>query len=107
MTAPTPTPAPAPKLVLRPEAVADLRAAIDWYEEQLSGLGDVFLQRVEERMRVIAESPNVFPVVLETIRRAPVTRFPYGIYFEAGPDRIVVLAVFHFKRSPDRLKERA
>jgi plasmid stabilization system protein ParE len=77
-----------------------------WYESQLPGLGDVFLQRVQERMRVIADSPKVFPAVLESIRRAPVKRFPYGIYYEDSADRIVVLAVFHFKRSPDRLRDR-
>jgi plasmid stabilization system protein ParE len=95
-----------PPIVLRPEALADLEAATAWYESQLPGLGDAFLQRIEERMRAIADSPSVFPAVLESIRRAPVKRFPYGIYFEAGTERIVVLAVFHFKRSPDRLKDR-
>ena len=96
-----------PPVVLRPEALSDLQNAMAWYESQLPGLGAVFLGRVEERMRVIAESPNVFPAVLESIRRAPVRRFPYGIYFEAAADRIVILAVFHFKRSPDLLKDRA
>ncbi len=93
-----------PMLVIRPEALADIEDAIAWYELALPGLGNVFLQRVEDRMRVIGESPRMFPPVLESIRRAPVKRFPYGIYYEDTEGRIVVLAVFHFKRSPGRLK---
>jgi plasmid stabilization system protein ParE len=77
-----------------------------WYESQLPGLGDLFLSRVEERMRVLAETPHVYPQVLESIRRAPLRRFPYGIYYRERPGRITVLAVFHFKQAPDRLRER-
>ena len=31
------------RLVYRPEAVADVRAAFEWYERQREGLGDQFL----------------------------------------------------------------
>jgi toxin ParE1/3/4 len=52
-------------------------------------------------MDLIRESPQRFPAVLRSIRRVALKRFPYGVYFEVQDDRIVVLAVYHFKRSPD------
>jgi hypothetical protein len=70
-----------PPLSVRKQALADIRATMAWYESQMPGLGDLFLSRVEERMRVLSESPHVYPQVLETIR--------------------------HFKQSLDRLRDRA
>ena len=96
-----------PTLSVRKQALADIRSAMAWYESQLPGLGDVFLSRVQERMRVLGESPRGYPQVLEAIRRAPVKRFPYGIYYRERPDRITVLAVFHYKQSLDHLRGRA
>ena len=96
-----------PTLYVRKQARANIQSAMTWYETQLPGLGNLFLSRIEERMRALVESPRVYPQVLESIRRAPVTRFPYGIYDRERPDRITVLAVFHYKQSPDRLRGRA
>lgn len=89
------------RLVLRPEAVNDLREAFVWYEAQRPGVGRAFLRRVRQRVDTIRENPRSFPIVLQSIRRAPLKRFPYGVYYEDQGDRVVVLAVYHFKRSPD------
>jgi len=89
------------RLVIRPEATRDLREAYSWYESQSPGIGRAMLQRVREQLRIIRERPEVFPIVLRSVRRAPLKRFPYGIYYNFQGDRIVVLAVYHFKRSPD------
>lgn len=88
-------------LVLRPEAVADLREAYVWYESQRSGMGRTFLRRVKERIALILENPRAYSTVLGSIRRAPLKRFPYGIYFSEQGHRVVNLAVYHFKRSAD------
>jgi hypothetical protein len=40
------------------------------------------------------------------VRRAVLQRFPYSIYFMVEDDRIVVLAIFHARRSPSQLEDR-
>lgn len=94
------------QLVLRPEAVNDLREAFLWYESQRPGVGQAFLRRVRQRMDAIRDNPFAFPTVLKTIHRASLKRFPYGIYYQHQADRAVVLAVYHFKRSPSGWKAR-
>ena len=54
----------------------------------------------------IAEFPRPYRIVEQEIgsdiRRAPVRRFPYGVFYEVELDRVIVLAFFHAKRDPTR-----
>jgi hypothetical protein len=45
-------------LVVRPEAQADLLAARDWYARQREGLGDEFVDVVEEVLEQIRATPE-------------------------------------------------
>jgi hypothetical protein len=40
--------------VLLPAAKRDVQKGYEWYEEQKSGLGETFLERVEECLRPLA-----------------------------------------------------
>ena len=81
-------------------AVADLEEAVAHYDEQAPGLGTEFLEaidRVVERMQMFPEgAPPVdgFPGV----RRARVKRFPYGVFYRAAPDSVILLRVLHARR---------
>jgi plasmid stabilization system protein ParE len=85
-----------------PEAAADLRHARSWYDDIRPELGERFAVAVDKTIEAIAEHPLQFPVVHRGRRRAGVRRFPYGIFFEIQPERIVVIACFHAKRNPKR-----
>jgi plasmid stabilization system protein ParE len=89
-----------------PEADADLRAALAWYEDIRPELGTRFAVAVEEAVEAIAQNPLRFPVVYKTRRRAGVRRFPFGIFFEVEKHRIVVIACFHGRRNPTRWQMR-
>lgn len=94
------------RLVVRPDAVNDLQEAINWYESKRPGLGQLFKQVVWKSVRQIIESPLAYPIVQRSIRRAKVRRFPFGIYYEIEGSQVVVLAVYHFKRSSRGWKDR-
>lgn len=89
-------------IVWMPEAAADLRHARSWYDDIRPELGERFAVAVDKTIEAIAEHPLQFPVVHRGRRRAGVRRFPYGIFFEIQPERIVVIACFHAKRNPKR-----
>lgn len=89
-----------------PEAAADLRHARSWYDDIRPELGERFAVAVDKTIEAIAEHPLQFPVVHRGRRRAGVRRFPYGIFFEIQPERIVVIACFHAKRNPKRWRLR-
>ena len=94
------------RVVLHPEASAELRAAAVWYDERSVGLGEDLMAEVGATLAQIGTAPRSFPVWPGTsgrptpARRAIVNRFPYVVAFEEHPDRIVVLAVAHAKRQP-------
>lgn len=94
------------RLVVRPEAEEELRAAFDWYEGCTSGLGSDFLLCVDAVFYAIQRSPQQYPRVHRIVRRALTRRFPYEVFFLEDDERIVVLSVFHAKRNPKRWKEK-
>jgi toxin ParE1/3/4 len=96
------------QVVFRPQAVAEARDALQWYDEQKSGLGAKFADAIDETIRRIAANPPAFPFVHGEIRRAVIRQFPYGIYFRlyGDGDAVVVLAVMHGQRNPGRWRTR-
>jgi len=84
------------RLVVRPQAEAELLSARDWYENQRAGLGQEFVDEVRETMSEVATRP----------RRAILRRFPYGVFFRTVTDEIVILGVIHGRRHPQLLKSR-
>ena len=94
------------KLIIRPEAEAELAEAFDWYEQQLRGLGSEFLISVDATVHAISRNPYHFAKIHKDVRRALLRRFPYGVFFLVEDARIVVLAFFHAKRDPKRWQTR-
>ncbi len=94
------------KVYLRTKAEADLEDAAEWYEKQREGLGQEFLDDVLRAFETIAENPNLYPVVHRYTHRALVQKFPFGIYYRVEKDSIVVIAIMHGSRHPQRWKER-
>ena len=46
------------ELIIRPEAEADVVEAFRWYNEQLSGLGQEFLEELEKAFDSIRANPE-------------------------------------------------
>ncbi len=93
-------------IYLRKDAEQDLLEAADWYENQQNGLGHRFLDEVLAVFATVAESPLQYPLVHRKTRRALLQRFPFGVYYRIEEDIIVVIAVIHGSRDPQRWKER-
>ena len=91
---------------LRPEAEQDLTEAAIWYEEQLPGLGNQFLDEVLAAFSSVADAPLMYPVVHRNTRRVLIHRFPFGVFYRVESNAIVVLAVMHGSRHPRRWKTR-
>ena len=47
------------------------------------------------------------PKVFEGVRRVPVRRFPYGVFYQVGADQIGVIAVYHSNRDPRGWQQRS
>jgi toxin ParE1/3/4 len=79
----------------------DLSAALRYYDEAGgSPLGDRFFGEVEAALKRVAANPRRYHYISETMRRAPLRRFPYHIIFEESPARLKFLILRHDKRHP-------
>jgi plasmid stabilization system protein ParE len=72
------------KLILRPEAEAELAEAIDWYESRGKGLGADFMRAVDAAMAAIERNPERYQIIKGQVRRAVLRRFPYGLIYVAS-----------------------
>lgn len=85
---------------LRPEAEQDVTEAALWYEANEPGLGGEFLDQVQGALTAIAEHPGAYPAVHNSVRRALVKRFPFGVFYEADDEGVAVIAILHGSRHP-------
>ncbi|MDP2644419.1 MAG: type II toxin-antitoxin system RelE/ParE family toxin [Desulfobacterales bacterium] len=94
------------KVITRPEAENDLKAAFSWYEDKRLGLGYDFLLQVDAGIRFIERNPEVYSSGYKGIRKHIIKRFPYKIIYLVEEAKVIVLAVIHGKRIPDLIKKR-
>jgi hypothetical protein len=86
-------------------AFNDIAQARDWYEKQRTGLGREFVEKVDETLLRIEHNPLIYPELVNDARRANMKRFPYGIWFKAEAEPVVI-ACLHHRRNPALVKGR-
>ena len=94
------------RIIIRPEAEAELNEAFIWYEEKVRGLGFDFIIQVDACLNSIERTPEIYPLVHRNIRRTILRKFPYEVFYVIGNQTISVLAVFHAKRNPTHWENR-
>src|SRR3954469_25614869 len=94
------------EVVFRRIARLEFEEAEAWYELKRPGWGLHFKEEVDYTLQRASDTPEQYRKLRGEIRRAVLRRFPFTIHFLAENDRIIVLAVFHGKRDPRRLKQR-
>jgi len=93
-------------LDFRPEAVEEIDATFQWYEEQRAGLGEEFFSAFLQQLNRIQENPEGWAVLYRKVRACPMRRFPYVIYYRLLSDRINIIAVQHGHRHPRAWRRR-
>ena len=93
------------------EAAAELEASVIWYEENLVGLGERFLDAVDLTLGQIAQWPRSGAPVPDVasdlnVRRVPIGRFPFHVVYLESADEIRVLAFAHDRRLPGYWRSR-
>ena len=94
-------------LELRPVARRDVESAHGWYEARQRGLGQQFEACVDQAFARILSAPESFDDAYRDLRRVPVSRFPYQVYFVVRQSRVIVVGVLHGRRSTARVRRRS
>ena len=97
------------RLIVRPEAEADITNGAMWYESREPGLGLELISEVHLAIARALKNPESFTRVRRnpTVRRVLTRRFPYRIFFIVRPDALVVFGVLHAARHDRVWKHRS
>jgi plasmid stabilization system protein ParE len=97
------------RLIVRPEAEAEITDAAVWYDSRELGLGLELISEVHLAIARALKNPESFTRVRRnpTVRRVLTRRFPYRVFFIVRLDAIVVFAVLHASRHDRVWKHRA
>ena len=80
-------------VVISPQARIDLVVAAEWHDEQDPDANipiDLF-EEFDSVVALVGERPEAFPIFEGTVRRAILSRFPYGIYYTVEAAYVAVL----------------
>jgi plasmid stabilization system protein ParE len=92
--------------IFHPQADDEFAEAVARYAEIAPGLGDRFYDTIGRLVAEIETAPQLHRPWRHGTRRHFTREFPYALIYLERPDRIMVLAVAHFKRRPDYWRER-
>lgn len=94
------------ELVLLLQAELDLQAAFNRYEEFQPGRGEVFMRHLDAALTLLRQHPEIAPVYGEAYRRMLIRDFPYGIFYQAQPKRVIVAAIMDLRQDPQELRRK-
>ncbi len=89
------------KIIFNALALEELKDAVDYYNFETPGLGDIFKEEIKKSLHRIAMYPAFFPILTKDIRKYVLYKFPYKILYTIEKDHIYVAAIAHQHRKPD------
>jgi hypothetical protein len=94
------------KIEFLDEAQFELDEAIEYYNNEVDGLGDAFLQEVLNTIDRIAKFPDAWHPLSENTRRCQTRRFPYGLIYTKLDSLVLIISVSNLHRKPNHWKDR-
>jgi toxin ParE1/3/4 len=88
------------RVIVRRDARRHIREAHRWYRNISKELGSDFLKAIDAAIFRAAEWPLAHPETVRSFRRILVRNFPYAVFYQVLPDRIVIVAALHQARDP-------
>jgi plasmid stabilization system protein ParE len=89
-----------PSVEFHPEAIAEARAAYEWYADRDLSVANAFIAELDRAITEAQTAPERWPRHLHRTRKYLFRRFPYGVVYRITETSIQVLAVAHGRRRP-------
>lgn len=94
-------------IILIPPADKELNEAIDYYNDQLAGLGEQLYTAFLDTVGYISQTPDAWRKIGTNTRRINIKRFPYLILYVLDGQDILITCIAHQHRNPTYYMERA
>jgi len=88
------------KIIFHPDVEYEVEESCEWYENQSFGLGDDFLNELEEPYQTIIELPSTWPKFHKDFRRFLLSKFPFSVIYRSEEEAVYVVAIMHNRRKP-------
>ena len=93
-------------LILLRQADDDIQSAFNRYEEFQKGRGELFMRQLDAALTLLRQHPDIAPAYSGRYRRLLMRDFPYGVFYEVQPKRIVVGAIVDLRQDPERIRRK-
>ena len=87
-------------IILIPPSDKELEETIDYYNDQMFGLGEQFYDAFLSSVAYISIAPDVWRKVGKNTRRINIKRFPYLILYVLDGNNILITCIAHQHRNP-------
>ncbi|MBF0479491.1 MAG: type II toxin-antitoxin system RelE/ParE family toxin [Candidatus Omnitrophica bacterium] len=87
-------------VIFLPIAQQELNQTIEFYEQQLTGLGVLFRNEILEAIDFIRLYPEGHQFLTRHTRKCPLRKFPYLILYGIIDNSVIISAVAHQHRHP-------
>jgi len=87
-------------IILIPPSDKEMEDTIDYYDDQMSGLGQKFYYGFLDTVNYISIAPEAWRKVGRNTRRINIKRFPYLILYVFDGNNILITCIAHQHRSP-------
>ena len=87
-------------------AEEELAKSILFYRDISPELADDFVRQLDRVIELLRRSPNLGTPTDGSLRKFPLTRFPFTIHYRIESETIVIYAVAHQSRRPGYWKSR-
>ena len=89
------------ELIFKPEAELEINESFNYYEDQLEGLGERFLNELDKVINSILKTPNGFQKFYN-YRQIPFDIFPFVLIYEIDNKSLIIYAVFKTPQDPKK-----
>lgn len=90
------------KIKIEPEALAEIQAITDRYNDVQAGLGEKFQKTVIFHINSLNQNPQIYAIRYKKIRCVLMKKFPYMVHFYVNDENntVEVLAIISTARDP-------
>lgn len=88
--------------VLSLQAENELEDALYFYDLISTKIGDNFLNQINTCIQSILLNPETYKLEFDVYRQAVVTKFPFVIIYTKIDSKILISAIFHTSKNPNK-----
>ena len=87
-------------------AEEEMTEAALFYDSHSAGLGEDFLDDIQQSVNTLRAYPEIGAIVEEGLRRVMLHRFPFSLIYALDANEILIVSVAHHGRRPGNWQSR-